>query len=229
MYPYQKLNKMPVARKSYVRKYKKPKSFTARVRKVITSAAQLKHITNTSFTSGMDSDVMYFTSPTQNVSQGTAIGQRIGDEIKLHALKLNGFINSTTAALACAKFRVAVFYSSANRAASSVTTGAFTATELFLPNTINTPANGIFDDKALTVLADVLIDVNSLVSNAQDIKSFAVSVPLKDVRARFGESGGAFVDKKNLYIMVTGYTPVAANILDIGTYSYSYDLQFKDI
>jgi len=221
---------MPYVRKSkFVRKSKKTKSFSARVRKVITSAAQLKHVTNSSFTTGMDSDVMYFTSPTQNIAQGTSIRERIGDQVKLHQLKLNGFFNASTLALASAKFRVSVFYSAYSKAAASVTAGAFTAGELFLPNTTSTPVNAIFDEKAVTVVADMIIDVNSIVSTAQDIKSFAMTIPLKDVRARYVDSGSAFLDKRNLYIMVTGYTPVGANIADLGVYSYSYDLQFKDI
>jgi len=221
---------MPYVRKSsYKRKYtKKPKSFASRVRKVITAAAQLKHAANSTSITSMDSDIVYYTSPTQTISQGTGIGQRIGDQVKLHMLKINGQIDAPTSVVATAKFRVAVFYSTEDKAASSVTATAFTQAEIFLPNASPAVSNH-FDEKAVTVLADINFDLNSLTSTAPDVKSFAIYVPLKDVRARYQEGGSAFVDKKNLYIMVTGWSPIVANVTNIGNCNYAYDLQFKDI
>lgn len=205
------------------------KSFNARVRKVITAAAQTKHITGVFGVDSMDDRVMYFQSPTQNIAPGTGIGQRIGDAVKLHSLKLHGWFVASTLALSCVKWRVTVFYSAKSTAAAGVTSGAFTATELFLPNTTLVPAAGMFDEKAVQLLADTTIDLNSLLSTAQDIKSFSINVPLKDIRANYIDSGSAFVDKKNLYVMVTGYTAVGANVADLGNSYIAWDLSFKDI
>lgn len=221
---------MPYVRRKprYSRK-SKPQSFAKRVRKVITSTAQVKHATNTSIVFSMDDTLMYFTSPTQNISQGTAINQRLGDQVKLKYLKINGLFSAATLANAACKFRISVFYCPEGKAASSVTTGAFTGAELFQPNTATTPAVGMFDEKAVTVLADMTVDLNSSISTAQDVKSFAFNIPLKNAVLNFREAGSAFSNKRNLYIMVTGYTPVALNVGDLGFYSYTYDLAYTDI
>lgn len=217
-----------VRRKPRYTKSKRP-SFAKRVRKVISATAQVKHTSNTSTFVAMDNSDMYFTSPTQNLSQGTAINQRIGDMVKLKYLKIQGNFNSPASANATVKFRVAVFYSSDANAASSVTAGAFAASVLFMPNTTSSTVNAIFDPNAVSVLADLIIDHNSIVSTAKDIKSFAVTIPLKNAPCKFKESGSTFSDKKNLYIMVTGVTSNGAIVADIGDYSYAYDLAFQDI
>lgn len=222
---------MPYVRRKprYSRKSVKPVSFAKRVRKVISSAAQTKHATNNSFVNSMDDGVMYFTSPTQNVSPGTDVASRLGDQIKLKYLKINGFFSAATLANANCKFRVSVFYCPEGKSASSVTSGAFTGSELFHPNTTATYAFAMFDSKAVTVLADMTLDLNSNVSTSQEIKSFAFTVPLKNAVLNYKNSGSAFANKKNIYIMITGYTPVTANIADLGLVSYTYDLAFTDI
>lgn len=223
---------MPYVRRKprYSSKSNKSVSFAKRVRKVINSTAQLKHASNTSAAIAMDANVLHFTSPTQNISQGTAINQRLGDQVKLKYLKVNGLFHAATLANACTKFRVSVFYCADGRAASSMTTGAFSVAELFQPNTAaTTPTDGMYDEKYVSILADLVVDLNSNVSTAQDVKSFAFNVPLKNVTCSFKESGSAFAAKKNIYIMICGFTPTAANIADIGTYTYAYDLGFTDI
>lgn len=222
---------MPYVRRKprYSSKSKKLPSFAKRVRKVISSTAQTKHASNNVVTLAMDTDVMHFTSPTQNISQGTAINQRLGDQVKLKYLKLNGYFYAATLANSCTKFRVSVFYCTDAKAASSMTVGAFTRDELFQPNTTFTPTNGMFDEKHVTVLADLIVDLNSSISTAQDIRSFAVNIPLKNVTCNFKESGSAFASKKNIYIMIVGATTNSLNVADVGSYSYSYDLAYQDI
>lgn len=220
---------MPYAPRKYTRKSKKPASFAKRVRKVISAAAQLKHATNNAFVGTLSNDTLYFTLPTQNIARGTSINERVGDQVKLKYLKINGFFSASTAANANVKLRVSVFYSADGRSASSVTSGAFSAQDLFHPNTFGTPATGIWDEKALTVLADMTIDLNSNVSTSQEVKSFAFTVPLKNAVCNFKESGSAFSLKRNIYVVITGHTPVSANVLNLGQVAWSYDLGFNDI
>jgi len=221
---------MPYARRKYSRKTtKKPASFAKRVRKVISATAQLKHASNNTFVGTLSNDLMYFTCPTQNVARGTAINERIGDQVKLKYLKINGFFSASTAANANVKMRVSVFYCTDGRSASSVSVGTFSAQDLFHPNTFGTPSTGAWDEKAITVLADMTIDLNSNVSTSQEVKSFAFTVPLKNSVCSYKESGSAFSHKRNLYIMITGHTPVGANVLNLGQVAYSYDLGFNDI
>jgi len=221
---------MPYARKPrYRRKSVKPVSFAKRVRKVISSTAQTKHATNSLYYPSINNDDIHVLSPTQNIAPGTAINQRIGDQVKLKSLNINGFFSAATLANANVKFRVSVFYCPEGKSASSGTTGAFTAAELFQPNTATTPSYAQFDEKAVTVLADMTMDLNSNISTSQEVKSFVINIPLKNVKCNYKEAGSAFAMKKNIYIMVTGYTPVALNVGDLGQLFYSYDLEFTDI
>lgn len=217
-----------VRRKSRASKPTK-QSFTRRVKKVIASTAQLKHVSNQTVITSSDSDLFYFTSPTQGITPGTAIGQRIGDQVKLKSLNINGMFIAATNANANVKYRVSVFYCAEARAAASAAIGAFTLAEMFMPNTFGPPILGRFDEKALTVLADMTIDLNSNLSTSQEVKSFAFTVPLRNAVLNFRDSASVFSNKRNLYIMVTPYTPVTANVADCGTIAYSYDLSYTDI
>lgn len=220
---------MPYVRRKPRASFKKKPSFAKRVRKVISSTAQVKHASNTSATASMDQDVMYFTSPTQNIAQGTSITTRVGDQIKLKYLRLNGLFHASALANACTRFRVAVFFCADGKSASSVTSGAFTAAEIFMPNTTSTNTYGMFDEKYVNVLADIIVDLNSSVSTSLDVKSWAINIPLKNVTCNYKESGSAFSAKKNLYIMITSYSPNAAQATDTGAFTYSYDLAYNDI
>lgn len=225
---------MPLATKrKYVRKSKYPakkfKSFTTRVRKVISSAAQTKHATNEVVFAGMAGGSIYTVCPTQNIAAGTDIRSRLGDAVKLHKLRINGFFQAPGVANANVKLRVSVFYSSSQKAAATITSGAFTPQELFLPATyVANPIYGQFDEKALQLLGDVTMDITSNYSLSSEIKSFAMDIYLKDIKMNYIDSGSAFGEKKNLYIIFHAFGSgiPAANV---GTVAYSYDLQFKDI
>jgi len=52
---------------------------------------------------------------------------------------------------------------------------------------------------------------------------------LKNAVCNWKESGSAFAHKRNLYIMITGHTPVVLNVNDVGFFTYSYDLGYTDI
>jgi len=223
---------MPYVRaKKYVRKSTKPKStFNAKVRKVITKAAQLKHVANEVSVSPFTAATIYTHCPTQNIAPGTGISARLGDQVKLHKLILNGYVFAAQLSNANAKFRVSVIYSTQGKAASSVTSGGFNYADLFLPNTYTVNGIcGVFDEKAVTVLSDQIIDINSFVSTATDIKSWTQEIYLKDVKCEYIDSGSAFAKKKNLYIIFQAYSAAGANPTNCGSFFYSYDLQFKDI
>jgi len=211
------------------RKYtKKPKSFATRVRKVISSTAQTKHATNEVVFSGMAGGTIYTVSPTQNIAAGTTISGRLGDEVKLHKLRINGFYQAPAIANANVKLRVSVFYSSAAKAASTLTSGAFTSGDLFLSSTFSNPIYGQYDDKALQLLGDVTMDICSNYSLSQDVKSFAMDILLKDIKMSYIDSGSAFGEKKNLYIVFQAFGSGIPST-NLGICTYSYDLQFKDI
>lgn len=223
--------------KSYARKttvarnYKKKKSvsFSARVRKVITSAAQTKHMSGEISVSPVLGGQLYTFSPTQRIVTGTNVYDRLGDAVKLHKLKLNGYVQSPNVALANVKFRISVIYCALPVAAVVITTGglSFSQVAQSSTSTIN-PICLQYDEKAVDVLADMTIDLNSLVSTSQDIKSYVMDIPLKDSRFNYSETGGQYGEKKNLYVLFQSYAPgIAAS--NLGAFFFSYDLQFKDI
>jgi len=218
--------------KSNVRKTgkkSKPKSFSSRVKKVINQQLETKNACAEIVQNPTANQTFWFHSPTQNIAPGTSNFGRIGDSIRLHKMKINGYFNAPPTALTNTKWRFTVFYSSKPAAAAGQTSGAFNASELFYPNTstINI-IGGLFDDKAVTVLADQTFDVNSNVSTAQDVKSFAMEINLRDQLMEYNESGSAFGKKRNLYVLVYGFTPNGAAVGNIGVFYYSYTLQYKD-
>lgn len=221
-------------KRSYVRKSKyaskKSKSFATKVRTVISRAAQTKHVSAEVSTSAVVANTIYTISPTQNIAAGTSISGRLGDAVKLHKLRLNGYVFAAALANANAKFRVTVFYSSTAKAASTTTSGAFAPIDLFLNNTYTlSPITGQIDEKALTLLADQTIDLNSIVASSSDVKSWTMDIYLKDIKMNFIESGSAFGETKNLYICYQAYSIAGANPTNCGAMFFSYDLQFKDI
>lgn len=223
---------MPVTKRNYVRKskyIKKPKSFATRVRKVITNAAQTKHATNEVVFASMAGGTIYTVCPTQNIAAGTDIRSRLGDAVKLHKIRINGFYQAPAVANANTKLRVSVFYSSVQKAAATVTSGAFTAQDLFLPATyVANPIYGAYDEKSLQLLADVTMDICSNYSLSSEVKSFNMDILLKDIRMNYVDSGSAFGEKKNLYIVFQCFgSGIPAT--NVGTTTFSYDLQFKDI
>ena len=222
--------------KSYVRKSnrkssKPKKSFTQRVKRVITGAAQSKFISGSISLPAVISQTVYAQSPTQNIGNGTNIGGRIGDQVYLQSLQLNGYMFSSATALTNAKYRVSVVYSSLQIPCAAVSASpSFLPNDLFLSNTytVNTVV-GVYDPKAVNVLADVTIDLNSLVSTSQDIRSFAMDIPLKDFKMAYIDTGSPFGKTKNLYVVVQAYTPTTAAISNLGSVLMSWNLKFKDI
>jgi hypothetical protein len=224
--------------KSYARKTtiarnykkKKPVSFSARVRKVITSAAQTKHMAGEISLFPVVGSQLYTFSPTQRIVTGSNVYDRLGDAVKLHKLKLNGYVIPPSVALANVKFRISVIYCALPVAAVVITNGGLSFSQVALAGT--TTINPIclqYDEKAVDVLADITIDMNSLVSTSQDIKSWVMDIPLKDVRFNYSETGGQYGEKKNLYVLFQSYGAGGLAVSNVGAFFFSYDLQFKDI
>lgn len=222
-----------VRKSTYARKSKyakKPQSFTARVRKVITATAQTKHKSGEISLSPVVGSQLYTFSPTQIINTGSDIYSRIGDQIKLHKLVMNGYVIAPIIANANVKYRISVIYSALPRAAVALTSGGLTYSEVALPNTATiNPVTLQFDEKAVDVLGDVTIDLNSLVSTSQDIKSWTMTIPLKDIRFNYSETGGQYGEKKNLYILFQSFGAGGLALPNQGSFFFSYDLQFKDI
>lgn len=179
--------------------------------------------TNTAVLSG----TMYTFGPTQIPTQGTAIGNRVGDQIELIALKLRGqFI--TNAAANVYTYRILVGWSGNEVAATTLTSG-LGATDVFFPNTYNVNVcDGIVNPKAFTCLYDETVVLNSQITATQDGEQFAISVPFKE---KFPyRAGAATMGKfKQLYVVVCAN--VAGGVVGVtnaGSVYFSSDLLFKN-
>lgn len=222
---------MPYVRKNS-RFKRKPasKKLVNTIKRVVNGQSQLKHLNAEVSVSPVAAATIYSFSPTQNIVAGTAINQRLADQVYLHKLKLHGYVFGAVAANANTKFRVSVVMSAIQVNCTTVTSGGLSAAQLFLPNTYTVNGIcGVFDEKAVAVLSDQTIDLNAIVSTSKDIKSWATEIYLKDRKYSFLDTGSIYGSKQSMYVVMQAYTPVAANVADCGSWFTSVDLQFKDI
>jgi len=216
-------------KRKYTKKSKKV-SFASKVKKVIQSETESKFLPNELYQAPTANTTLYVYSPTQLISQGVSNYERIGDSVKLVNLKLNGYFTAPPTALTNTKWRVAVFYHSKAVAAATVSTSAFTANELFFAPTYTANLiGGIFDPKAVTLLADQTFDMNSLVNTSEDIKSWAMNIPLRNIKQEYLNSQSQYGKKRNLYVAVWGFTPNTGSVANIGVWYYSSTLEYKDL
>lgn len=172
----------------------------------------------------------YFTLfPTQALVQGTSGAQRLGDSVRLEAIKIKGLVQTAAAANGYS-YRIIVGYSTQEIAAATtfITTG-LSATTLFQPNTANNwGVNGIVNAKAFTVLSDTTIDINSQITATIDLESFAFTVPLQ-ADFDYQSSGSVYGKTRNLCIVVIGDVVGGTSaVTSSGTSVFAWDLIFKN-
>lgn len=170
---------------------------------------------------------VYTFGPTQIPAQGTAIGNRVGDQIELIALKLRGqFI--TNASSNVYTYRIIVGWSGNEVAATSLTSG-LGVTDVFFPNTYSVNiCDGIVNPKAFTCLYDETVVLNSQITATQDGEQFAITVPFKE---KFPyRAGAATMGKfKQLYVVVcANVAGGTVGVTNAGSVYFSSDLLFKN-
>ena len=204
---------------------KSRKTFAKRVR----SLAPYKHNTlnDTTNQTAMTHGTIYTTNLTSKVGQGTTNTDRIGDFIHPVSLKCRGVIN-TPATTGAFEYRILVGYSGEEYNVSASNAGLITS-EIFLPSTgAGFTTNAIVNPKAFTCLYDEVVDINSLVATASDLKSVAFTVPLAG-KFPYQSTGSVFGKVKNLYMVVIGN--VIGGVVGTtatGTYLFNTDLVFQD-
>lgn len=178
---------------------------------------------------GMTQNTIYTNNITAQVAIGTTNSARQGDEIYLIGLKVR--LNYYTDANANGyQFRTLVVMSTEEFDFGAGFGAGLSETELFLPNTGDTlQTNAIINPKAVTVLHDETIDINSQVAAARDIGSTNFYVPLKK-KFTYQSAGAVFGKKQNLYLVCIGSafgaTPDSTNI---GVVYANTDLHFKNL
>jgi len=173
-------------------------------------------------------NTIYTNSCTPLIVQGTSNTQRIGDKIHLDSLRLNGWINTPTASGAYT-YRVMILWS--GNEYNNVGLGSGLGfSEVFLPSTGSSfVTSGIVNPKAVTVLYDEIIVINSLLTGVSDAVSFTKSIPLRQ-DFMYENSAAVYGKTKNLYFVVmgsvSGGTPATTVVGSIGA---SYDIVFKPL
>jgi len=213
-----------VKRRSYKRKYKGKKMSLGRQ---LIRMADAKANSFESAKTDMVHNSIWSISPTQLLTQGTGNTNRIGDSVYLQNVVINGYYSCPTTALSINRCRIMVFWSRVAIDNQTFLSTVITGTDLFHPGTAFVMSNGIVNSKAVTVLADVILEVNPSVSTAKDIKSFAMTVPLNQ-NFDYAAYGSAKGKRKNLFIAAIPFVVGGAGFGPAGDVIFSHTLKFKD-
>lgn len=209
---------------------KKGVSQKSAVKKTILGMAQTYHrgIPDSTLNVSLLHSNFYGHNLTGAITQSSTMAGRQGDQIYLTHLLLKGFFSTPTTAGAY-KYRVLVYYSGEeyNPAGLGASVGP---SEVFLPNTFGSfNVNGIPNLKAVTLLYDQTIDVNSTITGVSDIAGVDVRIPLNRKFA-YQADGSAYGKKDNLYVTVLGH--VVGGVVGVtasGSCFLSADVMFKNM
>lgn len=190
-----------------------------------------KHNTqdDTTLTRTMTHNTLYTFVPTENIAQGDTNADRDGDQVHLTAFKLTGWF-TTPATTSAVLYRLIICWCGEEFAGANVsftTTGI--ASQVFLLNSGSTfLATAQTNPKAITVLYDQLIDINSEIAATNTIRSFDTKVEL-NTRFPYQSTASGFGKFKNLTVFIVasifgGTTGVTA----AGSVLANGDLIFQD-
>lgn len=214
-----------VYKKKFVKKYKKKPTLSRQLLRI----ADPKQYSNADAKSLVHND-SWIISPTQFLGQGTAVGQRIGDSVYLQSLQMSGYLTSSALANAACKYRFIVFWSNQQYAASAWQLNIVAPSTLAQPGTapLNQGPNLIVNPRAITVLADFVMDINCNVSGAGELKSYNVTIPLNQ-NFNYNTPGGVYGKTKNLYVWMTSIIyGGTGGTSSSGSMQNSFNLKFKD-
>lgn len=216
---------------SYGRSY----SFKSRVRAV--EPAKHLRINDDDFIKiALAHNTVYSYNVTAKLVQGIAEYQRRGDGAFLEALKYNiHLVTNEYARGYC--YRVMCFWS--GEELSDVTppglSALFSAGQIFLNGTgANVQLDAIVNPKAVTVIFDETVTINSLVSNVKDVYQMQGTISLKN-QMNYQADGSIYGKNRNLYMTVIPFNiggtgnGTTTGPVDCGEVYGSLDLIFKDI
>lgn len=172
-------------------------------------------------------DNLYTCVPTTGIVQGTAVGNRQGDQVELAALKVKGYFQSAAASNSY-QYRIIVGYSGEEFLfPNTFGLAGLQAVDVFHPLTPQWSANGIVNPKAFTVLYDETVDINSLVTATTDLVGISFTIPLNKTFP-YQAPGSQFGKNQNLCAIIMGQVNAGASgITATGLASISMDLIFK--
>lgn len=212
------------AKKYYKKKYKKRPS----LQKQMLRLSDAKYQSYEWSANGLLHNTIWSVSPLQNIVQGTTNQTRIGDSIYLQNMTISGLVNATALANAALRARIIVGWSSKQIANTTFATPVLGTTDLFQPNTYNFNVSaGVINPRAFTVLSDMVIDINAVVTSARDLKSFYYTVPLNQ-NFDYIASQSSFGKRKNLFFVVIPFFVTGTGTTTVCDVVASYTVKYKD-
>lgn len=211
-----------IVRRRKPRRFGTSNSFARRVR----SLAPYKHNTLTDQAVAMTHATIYTRSLTSKIAQGDTNADRDGDAVHLTSLKVKGAI-SAAAATGAYMYRILIGFSGEEYNVTDTNAG-LTFAEIFLPNNgMSFGVNSNINPKAFTVLHDEIIDLNSLIAAAADVKTFAFNVAINQ-KFPYQATGSVYGKTKNLYMVVIGnVVGGTGGTTAVGSYYINTDLVFQ--
>jgi len=218
----------PGSNTQVIRKKKKSRmsgrgtSFAQRVRNL----GGYKHNTQAdgTVTAALTHGSIYTSGMTQKIAQGDGNGERTGDSVYLVALKVQGAIHSAAAVTGANMYRIIVCWSGEEYNVTGSTSG-LTYAEMFHPNANTFACNAIVNSKAITVLYDEMVTINSLLTTTAEAVQINFKVPLNQ-RFSYQAAGSTMGKVKNLYVVVIG--SIVGGSGSVGNFFFNTDLIFQD-
>lgn len=166
---------------------------------------------------------------TAAITQGVQFYQRVGDEVFLNSIRFNITVQSPTASGAYS-YRLMFVYSGEEYATTALSAASLPATEVFLGGASTTnPYTGVANRKAVTVLWDQVVDINSVIAATRDVQTVRGVLNLRNVRFPYQTSTSVYGKVKNIYFVVL---PNVANgtigSTACGAIDMSYSIDFRD-
>jgi len=202
----------------------------AAVKRMIMGREEKKFRSGTATLASITNDTIFTFNLTARIDTGTEDGNRIGDSVNLN--NLEGFVKwYTDTEAAYYQLRVIVFWSGEEYDLSGTlfSSSGFGGTQLFKPYS-SFPCQGITNPKAITVLHDAFMEINSNLDGYEDGRSHRFNIPLKGQKFNYRQDLSKYGKTKNLYCVVIGnYSSSNANPPEnIGAAFLNYSLNYTD-
>ena len=200
----------------------------AAVKRMISGVLEKKQKPQQVVSPSMSIDVLYTYNFTAQIVQGTTDGTRVGDQINLGSLEVNLRYETGTIGGAY-QLRILIFWSGEeyNPSNNTLTAANFTASQLFLPGVSGLIPFAPCNSKAVVLLHDQIMNVDSQIEGKPDVGVSRINIPLKGQTFKFQESGSVYGKTKNLY-MVALCTGTVSGAGAFGNVYFQSKLNFMD-
>jgi len=176
----------------------------ATVKRMILGREEKKFKASGATLASISDSIIYTYNFTAQVTSGTEDGERIGDSINLSSF--DAFLRwYTDTEAAYYQLRVLVFWSGEeyNPSSTLFSSSGFGGTQLFKPYTA-LPAQALINPKAITVVHDGYIEINSAINGYEDGAAHKIHVNFNGQKYDYRQDLSVYGKKKNLYMCIIG-------------------------